>query len=203
MNRTPAGRAPLVAAILVGVGAVGSSILGFLFVLWGVPILPRTLVLQDPIGFALQPRAHPITTVAMAVALAVLVGATWLFVRLVVRGAAAGRGGAVFLGTWGSVAIASWIVGIARAPLTVIAWGVPSYQTEILMAQASQVIAASAAWGLTWGWIVALVVTLMHRAAPAGTRDAAAAYAHRPEGGTTGAYPYPPQQGATYPPRPE
>lgn len=204
MNRTPAGRVSVVAAIMVGAGALLSGILGYLFLLWGVPNVPRLFILQDPIGFALRPNALPLAVVAMLLALVILIGLTWLFVRLVVRGALPGRGSAVFFGTWGAVVVASCIAGLVRAPLAVAALGIPAEQSEILMIQTFQAVTASASWGLTWGWLTALVASLIHRSAPAaapveaGVTSAGSAYS------APGATTYPPQQTSadtTYPPQ--
>lgn len=190
---------------MVGVGALLSGFVGFLFVVWGVPNLPRTFILQDPIGFALRPRPIPLAVVAMFLALIVIVALTWLFVRLVVRSALPRRGAAVFFGTWGAVIIASWIAGMVRAPLALSALGIPSEQSEILMVQGFQIVTAGAAWGLTWGWITALVVALIHRSAP--TPDPVERNAATSHPSTT-AYAYPPQVGeapqpsTSYPPQP-
>ncbi|MCS3441463.1 hypothetical protein [Microbacterium phyllosphaerae] len=205
MNPNPAGRASVIAAIMVGVGALLSGFVGFLFVIWGVPNLPRTMILQDPIGFALRPRPIPLAVVAMFLALIVIVALTWFFVRLVVRSALPKRGSAVFFGTWGAVIIASWIAGMVRAPLAISALGIPSEQSEILMVQGFQVVTAGAAWGLTWGWITALVVTLIHRSASAPEHVEREASSSHP---ATTAYPYPPHAGeatqtsTSYPPQP-
>lgn len=203
MNRTPARRVSVVAAIMVGAGGLLSGILGYLFLLWGVPNVPRLFILQDPIGFALRPNALPLAVVAMLLALVVVIGLTWLFVRLVVRGALPGRGSAVFFGTWGAVVVASCIAGLVRAPLAVAALGIPAEQSEILMIQTFQAVTASASWGLTWGWLTALVAALIHRSAPAAVATGYGA----PGDGSTYSAPdattYPPQQtsaDATYQP---
>ncbi|WP_435744459.1 hypothetical protein [Microbacterium sp. PMB16] len=163
MNRTAAGRASVVAAIMVGVGALLSGLINFLFLLANVASLPRLLILQDPIGFALRPRVQPLAVVAMLVALVILVGLTWLFVRMIIRSALPGHGAAVFFGTWGAVIIASWIAGLVRAPLMLTVLQIPPEQSEILMTQFSQMSVAGVSWGLIWGWLTALVVTLVHR----------------------------------------
>ncbi|WP_223625141.1 hypothetical protein [Microbacterium sp. EST19A] len=165
MNRNAAGRASVVAAIMVGVGALASGFINFLFLLAGVESLPRLLILQDPIGFALRPRVQPMAVVAMLVALVILVGLTWLFVRMIVRSALPGRAAAVFFGTWGAVILASWTAGVLRAPLVLMVLQIPAEQSEILMTQFSQISLAGATWGLMWGWLTALVVALVHRTA--------------------------------------
>lgn len=152
---------------MVGVGALASGAINFVFLLANVSSLPRLLILQDPIGFALRPRVQPIAVVAMLVALAILVGATWLFVRMIVRSALPGRAAAVFFGTWGAVIVASWVAGLVRAPLVLVGLQISAEQSEILMTQFSQISVAGASWGLMWGWVTALVVALIHRSAPA------------------------------------
>lgn len=191
MNRNAAGRTSVVAAIMVGVGALASGFINFLFLLAGVESLPRLLILQDPIGFALRPRAQPMAVVAMLVALVILVGLTWLFVRMIVRSALPGRAAAVFFGTWGAVILASWIAGVLRAPLVLMGLQIPAEQSEILMTQFSQISLAGATWGLMWGWLTAIVVALVHRAAAPAASEPAAVPPHAT---------YPPVQ--TYPPAP-
>lgn len=188
---------------MVGVGALVSGLINFLFLLANVASLPRLLILQDPIGFAIRPRVQPLAVVAMLVALVVLMGLTWLFVRMIVRSALPGRAAAVFFGTWGAVIIASWIAGLVRAPLMLLVLQIPAEQSEILMTQFSQISVAGASWGLIWGWLTALVVALVHR----GSRDAATDPAGAPGYPTSPpaqtyqpAQTYPPTQ--TYPPMP-
>ncbi|WP_350352449.1 hypothetical protein ABS642_04820 [Microbacterium sp. A8/3-1] len=187
MNRNAAGRASVVAAIMVGVGALASGLINFLFVLANVASLPRLLILQDPIGFALRPRVQPMAVVAMLVAMVVLVGLTWLFVRMIVRSALPGRAAAVFFGTWGAVIVAAWIAGVVRAPLMLMVLQIPAEQSEILMTQFSQISTAGATWGLMWGWLTALVVALVHRSTNAGPAP----------------YPTTTSPPATYPPAPQ
>jgi hypothetical protein len=194
MNRTAAGRASVVAAIMVGVGALVSGLINFLFLLANVASLPRLLILQDPIGFAIRPRVQPLAVVAMLVALVVLMGLTWLFVRMIVRSALPGRAAAVFFGTWGAVIVASWIAGLVRAPLMLLVLQIPAEQSEILMTQFSQISVAGASWGLIWGWLTALVVALVHRASRDASTDPAGAPVYPPSQN------YPPAQ--TYPPVP-
>ena len=173
MNRTATGRASVVAAIMVGVGALASGLINFLFLLAGVASLPRLLFLQDPIGFAIRPNVQPLAVVAMLVALVILAGLTWLFVRMIVRSALPGRAAAVFFGTWGAVIIASWIAGVLRAPLVLMVLQIPAEQSEILMTQFSQISLAGATWGLMWGWLTAIVVALVHRAAAGAPAESA------------------------------
>lgn len=189
MNRNAAGPASVVAAIMVGVGALASGLINFLFVLANVASLPRLLILQDPIGFAFRARVQPLALVAMLVALVVLAGLTWLFVRMIVRSALPGRAAAVFFGTWGAVIIAAWIAGVVRAPLMLMVLQIPAEQSEILMTQFSQMSLAGASWGLIWGWITALVVALIHRATPGADAQ-----------GEQGAHPYGASAPANYPP---
>lgn len=189
---------------MVGAGALLTGFLGFLFVIWGVDQMPRTFILQDPIGFALRPNPRPLSVVAMFLALLVIVGLTWLFVRLVVRGAAPRRGAAVFFGTWGAVIVASWIAGMVRAPLALAGLGIPAEQSEMLMVQGYQMVTAGAAWGLTWGWLTALVVALVHRSAPAAL-STEQGQSTITTGTPADAFPYPPQApqaATTYPPVP-
>ena len=188
---------------MVGVGALVSGLINFLFLLANVASLPRLLILQDPIGFAIRPRVQPLAVVAMLVALVVLMGLTWLFVRMIVRSALPGRAAAVFFGTWGAVIIASWIAGLVRAPLMLLVLQIPAEQSEILMTQFSQISVAGASWGLIWGWLTALVVALVHRASRDASTDPAGApvYPTSPPAQTyQPAQTYPPTQ--TYPPMP-
>jgi energy-converting hydrogenase Eha subunit A len=150
---------------MVGVGALTSGLLNFLFLLANVASLPRLLILQDPIGFAIRPRVQPMAVVAMLLALVILAGLTWLFVRMIVRSALPGRAAAVFFGTWGAVIIAAWIAGLVRTPLVLMSLRIPAEQSEILMTQFSQISVAGASWGLMWGWLTALVVAVIHRSA--------------------------------------
>ncbi|MFJ4252770.1 hypothetical protein [Microbacterium sp. NPDC090003] len=126
MNPQPANRTAVIAAVLVGVGALLSSLAGYLFVLGGVPNVPRVWILPDPIGWGFGRGGSPLPVLGMLLALVVLSGLTWLFVRLIVRGALPGRGAAVFFGTWGAVMIASAAAGLVRAPADASAAAVPA-----------------------------------------------------------------------------
>jgi len=208
MNPHPARRTSVVAAILVGVGALLSSFITYLPLLWGLPNVPRVFVLQDPLGFALRPNAQPMALVAMFVALLVLTGLTWIFVRAVARAALPGRAAAVFFGTWGAVIVAAAIAGAARAPLVVIALRLPTEQAEYAMTQYYQIATAGVSWGLTWGWLAALVVALIHRATPAPTELDRTSQVSATGQAATGPYAYPPQAvpaaptSGMYPPQP-
>lgn len=208
MNPKPSGRVSVVAAILVGVGALLSGFITYLTLLWGLPNVPRVFVLQDPIGFALRPNAQPVALVAMFVALLVLTGLTWIFVRSVTRAAMPGRGAAVFFGTWGAVIVAAAIAGAVRAPLVIIALRLPTDQAEYAMTQYYQIATAGVSWALTWGWLAALVVALIHRKASAPTALDRTAQVAATGHAATGSYAYPPQAGpaaptnSTYPPQP-
>lgn len=184
---------------MVGAGALLSGFVGFLFLLWGVPNVPRVFFLQDPIGFALRPNVQPMALVAMLIAVLVLTGLTWLFVRMVARGALPGRGAAVFFGTWGAVIVAAAIAGILRAPLVLSALRIPTDQPDLAMTQFYQIATAGVSWALTWGWLVALVAALIHRAAQAPLSSGVDAH----PSAQTHAYPsQEPQTGAPYPPQP-
>lgn len=212
MNRNPANRVALVAAIMVGVGALLSGFVGYLFVLGGVPAFPRAWLLPDPIGWWVGRPGSPLGTVGMLVAVVLLSGLTWLFVRLVAGGAAPGRGAAVFFGTWGAIVVAAWIAGVARAPLTLSALQIPTEQAEMYQSQFFSMSTTGVTWALFWGWVTALVAALIHRAsagtgAPAPTATSSQGpypvfgQAHAPS-----AAPYPPAPGQasapTYPPAP-
>lgn len=201
MNASPAGRASIVAAILVAVGALVSSLISFFFLLWGIPNAARTYLLQDPIGWALRPAVQPLAIVAMLLAFVVLVGLTWVFVRLIVRSALPRRGAAVFFGTWGAVIVSALIAGIVRAPLVLSTFGIPAEQSEILTSQFHQIATSGAAWGLNWGWLAALIVALIHRATPAsaGAPNAGPAHQGHPYSTVESPAQYPPSQ---YPPSP-
>lgn len=207
MNASPAGRASIVAAILVAVGALASSLISFFFLLWGIPNAARTYLLQDPIGWALRPAVQPLAIVAMLLAFVVLVGLTWVFVRLIVRSALPRRGAAVFFGTWGAVIVSALIAGIVRAPLVLSTFGIPAEQSEILTSQFHQIATSGAAWGLNWGWLAALIVALIHRATPApgaGAPNAGPAHQGHPYSTVESPAQYPPAQypPAQYPPAP-
>lgn len=135
MNPQPANRTAVIAAVLVGVGALLSSLAGYLFVLGGVPNVPRVWILPDPIGWGFGRGGSPLPVLGMLLALVVLSGLTWLFVRLIVRGALPGRGAAVFFGTWGAVMIASAAAGLVRAPLTLAHLQIDPMQIEIYQVQ--------------------------------------------------------------------
>lgn len=195
MNRIAAGRASVVAAIMVGVGALASGLINFLFLLAGVASLPRLLILQDPIGFALRPNVQPMAVGAMLVALVVLAGLTWLFVRMIVRSALPGRAAAVFFGTWGAVILASWIAGVLRAPLVLMVLQIPAEQSEIVMTQFSQISLAGATWGLMWGWLTAVVVAHVHRTAASAADEHAGAPTYHTSAPTS-------PLAQTYPPAP-
>jgi hypothetical protein len=148
----------------------------------------------------------------MLVALIVLVGLTWLFVRMIVRGARAGRGSAVFFGTWGAVIVAAWIAGILRAPLMLIVLRIPAEQTDIVTTQFFQLSTSGVTWNLLWGWLVALVAAVLHRSsraeipydgayAPAGASDATPQpYGSQPPYSAHQQYPAAPAQ-SPYPPQ--
>lgn len=163
MRTEPSNRISVIAAIMVGVGALLTSGLNFLFVLWGVPSVPRVYFLPDPAGWALRPRVDPVAVLGMLVALVLLVALTWLFVRWVVRGAIPARAAAVFFGTWGAIVIAGLVTGVVRAPIVLISLRIPADQTDIYQMQFFQIATTGATWGLMWGWIVAIVAALLHR----------------------------------------
>ncbi len=199
MNPQPANRTPVIAAVLVGVGALLSSLAGYLFVLGGVPNVPRAWILPDPLGWGFGRGGSPLPVLGMLLALVVLSGLTWLFVRMIVRGALPGRGAAVFFGTWGAVMIASAAAGLVRAPLTLAYLQIDPTQIEIYQVQFFTISTAGVTWALVWGWVTALVAAIVHRAA-AGPAAPSGAYgaghpapAHPPQQ----AYPqqqYPQQQ---------
>lgn len=164
MSRDTANRVSLIVAILVGVGALLSGGISFALTLAGMSSFPRYLILQDPIAWAIGPHMHPLRLLAMLLALVVLVAATWLFVRLVARAAAPGKGAAVFFGTWGAVIIAGWLAGIVRTPMQIVAYRIPDSQPEFLFSQISSLSTTGVLWALTWGWIVALVAALIFTA---------------------------------------
>ena len=161
----------MLTAILVGVGALLSSFGSYLSVLWG---LPRSMVLQDPIGWALRPGIPPLAVVGMLVVLALLVGLTWLFVRWVVASALPGKGAAVFFGTWGALIIAAMVAGLVRAVVMMVTLRIPTDNADLLMAQFQQFSFVTATWAVTWGWIVALVAALVHRGGGSRTGSPAA-----------------------------
>lgn len=163
MNRHPASRASLVAAILVGVGAILSAGLLHLLILQGVDA--RRLPVQDPIGWAFGPRPQPLGLAAMLLGLIVLVGLTWLVVRAVVRGALPTRMAAAFFGTWGAVVVASLAAGAARTPLAVAALQIPQQYADVIGQQVTYLVTSNVLWAVFWGWIPALAVTVIHRAA--------------------------------------
>lgn len=159
---------------MVGLGALLSGLVAFLLTLQGVPNIPRTFILVDPIGFALRPRVDPLAVIAMVLALLVLVGLTWLFTRMIVRSALPGRASAVFFGTWGAVIVAAWAAGVLRAPLVLIVLRLPAEQSEMLQTQFVQISMAGVSWGVMWGWLTALAVALVHRFAAGGSPVTAA-----------------------------
>lgn len=170
MNRDVSGRISLVVTLMVVIGALASGLINFLFMLQGVQDVPRRFVLPDPIGWALTPRPQPILLGAMLLAVVLLGAFVWIFTRLVARGAAPGRGAGVFFGVWGVVIIGAWIGSIARTPLQIISYRLPADMLADYLPQAYQIALSGAMWALNWGWIVALVAALMHRAAgPAAT----------------------------------
>lgn len=168
MNRDTAGRASLIAAIMVGAGALFSGLINFLMMLSNVPSIPRTFFLQDPIGWALTPHMRPMAVISMLIALLLLVGLSWLFVRAVLRTALPGRAAAVFFGTWGAIIIAGWISGIVRAPLMIGVLQLPTDRLDSFAPQLYQFSTIGATWALGWGWVTALVVSLIHRASRGG-----------------------------------
>lgn len=198
MNSDYSGRIGLVAAALVSVGAVLAGLLSYVLTVQGVPSWPRTLILPDPIGWAFVADLRPLRVLAMLLAVAVLVALTWLFVSLVVRAAHPQRAAAVFFGTWGAVTIAALVAGIVRAPFVVSYLQIAVDSSELYTAHFHQISTTGAAWALSWGWVTALVTTLIHGAV--GRRQ-------RPDLGTatpatTGAYGAPPAMGSygAYPP---
>ncbi|WP_309102068.1 hypothetical protein [Microbacterium sp.] len=171
MNRDTAGRASLIAAIMVGAGALLSGLINFLMMLSSVPTMPRTFFLQDPVGWALTPQIRPLAVISMVVALLLLVGLTWLFVRLVLRSALPGRAAAVFFGTWGAIIIAGWVSGIVRVPLMIGVLQLPTDRLDSFAPQLYQFATIGATWALGWGWATALVVSLIHRTSRGGTAE--------------------------------
>jgi len=167
MNRDPAGRAAIIAAIMVGAGALLSGLLNFFMLISNVPAIPRSYFLQDPIGWALTPRFRPMAVVAMFVALLLLVGLTWLFVRMVVRTALPGRAAAVFFGAWGAIIVAGWISGLVRMPLMMAVLRIPTDRIESFGPQLLQFSTVGATWALGWGWVTALVIAMVHRSSGA------------------------------------
>jgi len=165
MNRNPANRIAVFAAIMVGIGAVLSSLAGYLFVLNGVPTTPRAWLLPDPIGWGFTPRSSPLALLGMLLALAVVVALVWLFARMIVRAALPSRGSAVFFGIWGAVIIASLAAGIVRAPLVLAYLQINTAPADTYQTQFYITSTAGVAWGLVWGWLPALVAVLIHRAA--------------------------------------
>lgn len=179
MNRNRANLAALVAAIMAGVGALASGLVVYLLVFAGAPAIPRAYILPDPIGWALTPATSGLSLAAMVVAVVVLVGLTWLFVRLIVRSAVPGRMAATFFGTWGAVIVAAAIAGVVRTPLVLTALRIPAEQVEIFQSQFFVTSTVGVTWALLWGWVTALVVTMIHRsggaAAPSHAAPATAA----------------------------
>ena len=163
MNGNKVNLVSVLTAILVGVGALISSFATYLSVLWGISAMPRSIVLQDPIGWALRPAVPPLAIVGMLLVLVLLVGLTWLFVRLIVASALPGRGAAVFFGTWGALIIASMIAGVVRAIIMMVTLRIPTDNADLVMSQFQQFSFMTATWAVTWGWIVALVAALVHR----------------------------------------
>ena len=163
MNGNKVNFVPVVTAILVAVGAILSSYAAYLSVLWGVSALPRALVLQDPLGWAIRPGVSPLGIIGMLFVFTLLVGLTWLFVRLIVASALPGRAAAVFFGTWGALIIASMVAGIVRAIVMMVTLNIPSENSDLLLAQFQQFSFTTATWAVMWGWIVALVAARIHR----------------------------------------
>ena len=163
MNGNKVNLVSVLTAILVGVGALISSFATYLSVLWGISAMPRSIVLQDPIGWALRPAVPPLAIIGMLLVLVLLVGLTWLFVRLIVASALPGRGAAVFFGTWGALIIASMIAGVVRAIIMMVTLRIPTDNADLVMSQFQQFSFMTATWAVTWGWIVALVAALVHR----------------------------------------
>ncbi|GAB3599558.1 hypothetical protein [Microbacterium tumbae] len=168
MHPASSTRVPVVAAILVAVGALLSSFAVYQSMLLGIPSTPRAYFLNDPIGWGFVPGfgGFPLAVLGMLLALVLLTAGTWIFVRLVVRSSAPGRGAAVFFGTWGAVIVAAWIAGIARAPLVMARLQIPADMPDVYGMQFNQVVTAGAGWALTWGWLTALVALIVHRATP-------------------------------------
>lgn len=179
MNRSRANLVALLAAILVGVGALLSSFVTYLTMLWGISAMPRSMVVQDPLGWALRPAVPPLAIFGMLLVCVLLVGLTWLFVRLVAGSALPGRGAAVFFGTWGALIVASMVAGLVRAIIMMITLRIPTDNADLVMSQFQQFAFLTATWAVTWGWIVALVAALVHRASSA-RRDG---YGITPPGG--------------------
>lgn len=163
MNGNKVNLVSVLTAILVGVGALLSSFATYLSVLWGISAMPRSIVLQDPIGWALRPAVPPLAIIGMLLVLVLLMGLTWIFVRLIVASALPGRGAAVFFGTWGALIVASMIAGVVRAIIMMVTLNIPSENSDLLLAQFQQFSFITATWAVTWGWIVALVAALIHR----------------------------------------
>lgn len=165
MSRDTSARTALVAAILVGIGAMVSSLASYLAIMAGLPSIPRSYLLQDPIGWALRPRTSVMVVIVMALTWVLLVGLTWVFVKMVARAALPQRAAAVFFGTWGALIIAAWIAGFVRAVATIAPLNYPDGHPEYLITQFFQIPLSGASWALFSGWLAALVTALVHRAA--------------------------------------
>lgn len=166
-----AGRVSAIAAVMVAAGAILASVLNWLAVIADLPLDMFSLFLTDPIGFPVLARFDPLAWAVTLVSLVVIVGGTWIFVALVARASAPGRAAAVFFGTWGAIIIAAWIAGVVRLPLLLALWRIPLDMTEFFVSQARGSVNGTILWALTWGWVAALVVALVHKSA---TRHAAA-----------------------------
>lgn len=154
-------------------GAFVSALANFMFTMWNLPTVPRAFILQDPIGFAFRPNSSPLMVAAMLVGWVVLVALVWVFVWRVAAGSAPGHGTAAFFGTWGAVVAAAAVAGLLRAPLVMTYLQLPSGQADIMQAQFYQLVASTAMWAVTWGWIPAAVVALVVRLSSAATAPGA------------------------------
>ena len=197
MNRDSANRVALLAAGLVLVGSLLSGLLEFLLMMASVESLPRAYVFRDPIGWALRPRTVPLQVVAMLVAVVVLSGLVWLFVRLVARAAAPGRAAALFFGSWAAIIVAGLVSGAVRTPILLPTYGFPpDIDQQIIMSTVYNSVTAAPTWALWWGWIAAAVAALVHVASTrrmAAVAPVGAPYSPQQQ--------YPPQQ-QQYPPYP-
>lgn len=133
----------------------------FLTSVVGLNYYPVGLFLIDPIGWAFRPGARVLDIITMIGAVVMLVWGTWLFVRLVVRAAAPGRGAAVFFGTWAAIIAATWIMGVLRTPTRFVGWEL-DLGSQWAIADIASVSAASVEWAVRWGWFTAVVAALMH-----------------------------------------
>lgn len=163
MTRPAAGRVALVAAIMVGVGAIVCTLINFLAILAGIENIPRIYLLPDPVGWPFYAgRTDPGRIAASLIGIVLLVGLTWLFVFLVARAAAAGRAAAVFFGTWGALILAGAISSTVRAPILLATFGFPLEQVDLIFNQFIQISNTGVIWGLNWGWLTALVAAIVH-----------------------------------------